>query len=260
MKCLALATMMLLTPVQTDAQDGAAASDARIMTVAVLDLAGTGAGLTRPKLYQVAERLRRELGTVAPYRVLPHPNPGLRSQIRERVGADCRTGSCAAQTGRILGAELVVVGSVALTGGTFSVALKLVGIETGNILCSIVEERRCTFGQLLDDVTRDVAEELAGRHAEAAREAQRQATEGAVAESVVVELPPTVTVIATGGASVSPSDLAEGAAAFAEALSHGERFRVMGAVQRSLASDSAACSTESCAVEAGRAAGTDEVV
>lgn len=86
----------------------------------------------------------------------------LREQGFQQSGL-CDQNECAVQVGKLLGIDRIVVGSVGKIGETFTVALRMVDVTTGEVLATASRNQRGQIDAVLTDLIPQVAAELVRR-------------------------------------------------------------------------------------------------
>jgi curli biogenesis system outer membrane secretion channel CsgG len=101
-------------------------------TVAVLDLQVLG-GLSSSEALILSEKVREALFLTGKFKVLDRSTMDeiLKEQGFSQSG--CTSDECIVQVGRMLSAQKMVAGSVGKIGGTYTLSLKLVDVQTGEI-------------------------------------------------------------------------------------------------------------------------------
>lgn len=113
----------------------------------------------------LADRFRSELGTRNAYRLLERNRMDeiLREQGFQQSG--CTSTECAVQTGRLLGVERMIAGSIAHLGNTWSVSAREIDVETGEILRSAVVDLHDDVDHVLTQGMGRLADRLLGKNA-----------------------------------------------------------------------------------------------
>ncbi len=137
------------------------AQSGEIPTVAVLDL-DMQAGI--PEAYQNAftDMLREELFHTGSFRVIERQKM---ENILIEQGfqlADCSSDECAVQVGRLLGVEQMVAGSISRLGELYTVSLRLIDVETGELLNMQSSRCQCPIEEVATTSLADAARAIAG--------------------------------------------------------------------------------------------------
>jgi len=101
-------------------------------SVAVLELEGKG--LTEMEASILTDRLRHELFQTGKYRVVERE---LMGEILNEQGfqlSECISTECMVEIGQLLGVDQMVGGSVSKFGTMYTIAVRLVSVETGEFL------------------------------------------------------------------------------------------------------------------------------
>ncbi len=100
-------------------------------TLAVLNF--DGLGISEPEVATLTNRFRANLAQVGPYTIIER---GLMAQILQEQGfqeTGCTTAECAVEVGQLLGAQLILAGSIGLVGSTWTVEMRIINVESGAI-------------------------------------------------------------------------------------------------------------------------------
>lgn len=130
-------------------------------TAAVLDFQGRGVGADEPKV--LADRFRVELFRRHVYRLLERSEVDkiLKEQGFQKSGA-CDQSECAVDVGKLLGVRRMIIGVVSRIGATWTVTVRVVDVETGEIVQSVVLDRKGSIDGLLQPGMADLARKLQG--------------------------------------------------------------------------------------------------
>lgn len=130
------------------------------ISIAVLDLEGKG--LTELEASILTDRLRHELFQTGRYRVIERDMMG---EIIDEQGfqlSECTSTECMVEIGRILGVDQMVGGSVSKFGSMYSISVRLISVETGEILGTATYDHEGKIEDLLKYGMRVVSNELSG--------------------------------------------------------------------------------------------------
>ena len=133
------------------------------MAIAVTPLAAEGINPQEARV--LTDRLRGELLDLKPYTVVERDK--MTEILQEQGFAQselCGTDECAVEIGRLVGVEGMVGGTVGKLGGTYTVTIRLIDVESGEILRRATEDCACKVDDLLLTMRR-VARTLAGHSA-----------------------------------------------------------------------------------------------
>lgn len=133
---------------------------AKIWQVAVEDLTAQGVPATEASI--LSDRLRSEMLATGAFRVLERSQMDkvLKEQAFEASGA-CESGQCAVQLGRLLSVDRLVVGSVGRIGSVYTLQVRLLDVETGEVLTTASEDRSGAIEGLLTKSIPAIAGRLA---------------------------------------------------------------------------------------------------
>ncbi|MCH7497702.1 MAG: hypothetical protein IH971_07625, partial [Candidatus Marinimicrobia bacterium] len=74
----------------------------------------------------------------------------------------CVSNECAIEVGRLLGAQLMLVGAISKFGSTYSIDIRMIDVETGRITVSVPLDFRGEFGLLLTKGVSEVVQLITG--------------------------------------------------------------------------------------------------
>jgi len=129
--------------------------------VGVLDLSSES--VSRADLSLLSDRLRIELFNTGEYQIIERERMDaiLAEQGFQKSG--CVATECVVEIGQLTGAEKMVAGTVGRIGRTYTIALRVINVETGAIERTAVEDcAGCTLEDLLTTGLASVAARLAG--------------------------------------------------------------------------------------------------
>ncbi len=129
-------------------------------SIAVLELEGKG--LTDMEASILTDRLRHELFQSGKYRVIERE---LMGEIIGEQGfqlSECTSTECMVEIGQLLGVDQMVGGSVSKFGSMFSIAVRLVSVETGEFLGTATYDHEGRMEDLLKFGMKAVSDKLSG--------------------------------------------------------------------------------------------------
>ena len=130
-------------------------------TIAVLDFEPQG--IPQSEVRTLADRFRQELFNTGKYRVLER---GKMEEILQEQGfqqTGCISNECVVEVGKMIGVKQMIGGSIGKVGSVFSVTVRIIDIETGEILKIISYDYTGEIGGLLTKGMRNVALKLTGQ-------------------------------------------------------------------------------------------------
>lgn len=138
------------------------ASKGEIPMIAVMPLSGVGVDVTSSLV--ATDALSDELLKTGSVRVMERSQMEniLKEQGFQQSGA-CDGSECAVQVGRLLSVEKIVVGTFGKIGDSYSLSIRLVDVQTGEVLRSVHRMQRGAIDQVVVDVLPEMATELATR-------------------------------------------------------------------------------------------------
>lgn len=130
------------------------------ISIAVLEL--DGKGLSEMEASILTDRLRHELFQTGRYRVVERDMMG---EIIDEQGfqlSECTSTECMVEIGRLLGVDQMVGGSVSKFGSMYSISVRLISVETGEILGTATYDHEERIEDLLKYGMSVVSNELSG--------------------------------------------------------------------------------------------------
>lgn len=150
-------------------------------------------GIRSSEAFSLTTSLRSELGKTGKWQVMERSQMDeiLKEQGFQQTGA-CDEASCAVEMGKVLAVKYMVLGSIGKVGKTFTLNVRLVDVQTGEIKEDITEYEKGSVDALLTNVIPVAARKLAGVPAEAPR---RRWVPAAIAGGAVAVAVPVVYLI-----------------------------------------------------------------
>jgi|GEM_PF-2623420 len=132
------------------------------LNIAVSDLSAKG--LTRDEADIISDRLREELLGTNTFRVMERSmmDNVLKEQAFQQAGA-CSNSECQIQMGRLLGVDRMVVGSVGKIGNMYSLSIRMLNVESGEIEASFSQDHEGAIEGLMKGPVRILAYKLAAQ-------------------------------------------------------------------------------------------------
>ena len=123
----------------------------------------TGIGLTESEVRILTDRLRAELVDTGVFKVVERERMEeiLREQGFQQSGL-CDTDACVVEIGRLVGVSRIVAGTIGKLGNTYTTTVRLINVETGEIIARASDDCPCEIEGLLEGMGR-VANVLAER-------------------------------------------------------------------------------------------------
>jgi hypothetical protein len=133
---------------------------ADLMTIAVMDLSGNK--ISKSDLSVLTDRLRAELFKTGQFRVMEREKMTaiLKEQGFQKSG--CTSEECAVEIGKLINVRKIVGGRVGKIGSVYSMSIRLIDVESGEIERTAVKDHEGALADVLKIVIRGVAMELAG--------------------------------------------------------------------------------------------------
>jgi len=128
------------------------------MAIAIVEL--DALGVARPEAQALSDRLRYELHSSGSFTVIERAlmDQILKEQDFQQTG--CVSTECIVEVGKILAVENMLGGSISKVGSTYSVSVRLVSVETGEIVGSAQKDFHDEIDYLLTDGMAIVANDL----------------------------------------------------------------------------------------------------
>jgi len=141
-----------------------------LTTIAALDL--TGEGIPASQLRALSDRLRHELFATGRFRVMERAR--MQDILKEQgfQVSGCVSTECVVEAGQLIGVQRIVAGSLGKVGTVYTVNIRLINVETGEIERTAVKDCRCSIEDVLTRTLAEAAVELAGAVPPQARESQ----------------------------------------------------------------------------------------
>ena len=154
-RVIVLALIFLLIPIMVLAQTGGR------INVAVMDLEATG-GVAETDKRMLSDRLRTELLNTGRFKVIERNSMEAILKEQGLQLADCTSDECVIEIGQLLGVERMIAGSVGRIGSTHSVNLRMIDVETGEILLSRNVDCVCSIEEVFSTRLNQAARLIAG--------------------------------------------------------------------------------------------------
>jgi hypothetical protein len=129
--------------------------------IAVLELAPVG--VSNSESITLTDRLRNELVQTGAFTILEREKM---TEILKEQGfqlSGCTTSECAVEAGQLLNVQQICTGSIGKIGDLYTIAVRLIDVETGEILKTVSEDCRGSVEYLLTTSVHNVALKLAGK-------------------------------------------------------------------------------------------------
>jgi TolB-like protein len=129
-------------------------------TIAVMDLSAAGVAETDAQV--ITSRLRTDLFNTKKYIVLE------RDKVNEVLNEQgfqqsmCTTNECVVEVGKLIGVQQMVAGEIGKVGNLFTITIRLIDVENGEVLKTATEDCECKIEQVVTQSVKNVAEILAG--------------------------------------------------------------------------------------------------
>ena len=164
---LIMLTVSLCLPPLFSATDTAGPEGPKKMTVAVADLEGRG--LAEGEAFTLTDALRNYLLNTGAFRVMERGKMDLilKEQGFQQSGA-CTDQACLVEMGQLLGVDHLITGSIGKVGGTYSTNIRMININTGEIVRTANKFYKGEIDGLLTKIIPEIAQDFASVEEKAA--------------------------------------------------------------------------------------------
>ena len=184
---IALAVSLCLLPLFA-APDTAGPEGVKKMTVAVADLEGRG--LAEGEAFTLTDALRNYLLNTGAFRVMERGKMDLilKEQGFQQSGA-CTDQACLVEMGQLLGVDHLITGSIGKVGGTYSTNIRMININTGEIVRTANKFYKGEIDGLLTKIIPEIAQEFASVEEKAAPAPKQAAAAPAAKQAAAAPAP-----------------------------------------------------------------------
>lgn len=130
------------------------------ITIAVMDLKGEGLSTSETRI--ITSRLRTDLFNTKKFKVVEREKM---NEILEEQGfqlSGCTSNECIIEAGKLLGARRIVAGEIGRIGNLFTLSIRIIDVETGEILRTATEDCECRIEEVITKSISKVAQILSG--------------------------------------------------------------------------------------------------
>lgn len=130
-------------------------------TIAVLELDPVGISKNETKI--ISSRLRIDLFNTNFFTVLEREKM---EDILTEQGfqlSGCTSDECVLEAGQLLGVKKIVAGSIGKVGNLFTISIRLIDVETGEVIKTATEDCLCGIEDVLTKSVKNVAQILSGK-------------------------------------------------------------------------------------------------
>jgi TolB-like protein len=147
---LLLATPLLPTPAQAQS----------LPRIAVVELTTRG-GISSDEAAIISDRIRAQFLRTQTYEVMErsHMEAVLKEQGFSQTQS-CESTDCSVQVGRLLAVRQIVTGSVSRLGKLYTLSLRIVDVERGQILKEEYQDCTCTLEEVLTRLSGNVVQQI----------------------------------------------------------------------------------------------------
>ena len=129
-------------------------------TIAVLDLKGMGISEIESSI--ISSRLRTDLFNTNKFTVVEREKM---KEILNEQGfqiSGCTSDECIVEAGKLLGVKQIVAGEIGKLGNLYTLTIRLVDVETGQLIKTATHDCECKIEEVLLISVREVANKLSG--------------------------------------------------------------------------------------------------
>lgn len=129
--------------------------------IAVLELEADG--VSKNESVTLTNRLRSELVKTGSFIIIER---GEMDEILKEQGfqlSGCTSDECVVEAGRLLNVRQIAAGSIGKVGALYTVAVRLIDVQSGEILKTVTEDCQCPIERVLTNSMRNAALKLSGR-------------------------------------------------------------------------------------------------
>jgi TolB-like protein len=127
--------------------------------VAVLEF--DGSGMSKIEARNVTERFSYELSQTRKFNIIERQQLDLILDEQKTQLSGCVADECAVQIGELVGAKYVIAGSVTKTFGLYGIAVRLIDVESGEIVTHILESDEADVQKFVSQRVRNAALRMA---------------------------------------------------------------------------------------------------
>jgi TolB-like protein len=131
------------------------------INIAMMDLEAHG--ISENESHSLANRLRGELVKTGTFTIVER---GKMNEILNEQGfqqSGCTSDECAVEVGRLLNVKQIATGSVGKVGSIYTVSIRLIDVQSGEIINTVNEDCGCPIEQVLTKSMRNAALKLSGK-------------------------------------------------------------------------------------------------
>ena len=157
--------VLTLLPVFCPAEDAAVPVPAKKMALAAMDFEARG--ISAFEALSLSDRFRSELISTNVFSVMERNQMDviLKEQGFQQSGA-CSEASCIVEMGQLIAVQRMVAGSVGKVGDIYTVEVKMLDVQSGQIVRTVSEDCKCPIEELLMSTMTRVARRMAGLEVE----------------------------------------------------------------------------------------------
>jgi TolB-like protein len=109
----------------------------------------------------ITDRLRSELFKTGAFRVLEREQMDEILEEQEFQQSDCVSDACLVEVGQLLGVTHMVTGSLGKLGKIYTINLRMIDVETGEVVYTRDTDCQCPIEEVLSQSTVDIARKMA---------------------------------------------------------------------------------------------------
>jgi len=127
--------------------------------VAILEF--DGSGMSKIEARNITERFSYELSQTRKFNIIERQQLDLILDEQKTQLSGCVADECAVQIGELVGARYVIAGSVTKTFGLYGIAVRLIDVESGEIITHILESDEADVQKFVSQRVRNAALRMA---------------------------------------------------------------------------------------------------
>ena len=130
-------------------------------SVALLDLEAKGVSHEEASI--ITDRFRAHLVNTGKFKIMERANM---DKILKEQGFQqteyCNTTECTVKIGQLLSVNIIMTGSVTKLGGIYSINVRMLDVQTGQIIKEEFEDCKCSIEDVLSNTTKNVTYKITG--------------------------------------------------------------------------------------------------
>lgn len=120
-------------------------------------------GVTENESITLTDRLCNELVSTGKFTVIERSEMTTILQEQGFQQSGCTSDECAVEMGKLLNINMIIAGSIGKVGALYTISLRVIDVETGEILMTENEDCQCPIETILKSSMKNLALSLAGK-------------------------------------------------------------------------------------------------